>query len=209
MKDLLIDIQKYYTKKILQYGILPKGVDWKDEYSQFVRFEQLLKIVDNQSNFTINDLGCGYGKLYEYMTNSKYKISNYFGYDLSEEMIVRALELYSKNSNAYFQKINHPNEMSEADITIASGIFNVKMHYKESEWIDYIKNTLNTMNLKSKDGFSFNILTKYSDKEFMKDYLYYADPCCFFDYCKCNFSKNVSLLHDYKLYEFTILVRKF
>ncbi|MBM3138043.1 MAG: class I SAM-dependent methyltransferase, partial [Chloroflexi bacterium] len=29
-----------------------------------------------------------------------------------------------------------------------------------------------------------------------------------FDYCKVNFSKNVALLHDYKLYDFTIIVRK-
>jgi len=42
----------------------------------------------------------------------------------------------------------------------------------------------------------------------MKDDLYYADPCYFFDYCKKKFSKNIALLHDYGLYEFTILVRK-
>ena len=56
--------------------------------------------------------------------------------------------------------------------------------------------------------FSFNILTKYSEKNYMQDHLYYADPLFFFDYCKQNFSKNVSLIHDYNLYEFTILVKK-
>ena len=39
----------------------------------------------------------------------------------------------------------------------------------------------------------------------MKDYLFYADPCQLFDYCKQNFSKQVALLHDYRLYEFTII----
>ena len=57
-------------------------------------------------------------------------------------------------------------------------------------------------------GFSFNCLTKYSDDTKMKDYLFYADPCQLFDYCKRNFSKQVALLHDYGLYEFTIIVRK-
>ena len=64
------------------------------------------------------------------------------------------------------------------------------------------------MNSKSKHAFSFNLLTKYSDKEFMQDYLYYADPLFYFDYCKRNYSKNVALLHDYYQYDFTILVRK-
>ena len=30
----------------------------------------------------------------------------------------------------------------------------------------------------------------------------------FFDFCKRNFSRNVALLHDYGLYDFTIIVRK-
>ena len=38
--------------------------------------------------------------------------------------------------------------------------------------------------------------------------LYYADPLDLFDYCKRNFSKNVALLHDYRLYDFTLIVRK-
>ena len=55
---------------------------------------------------------------------------------------------------------------------------------------------------------AFLLLTKYSEKEYMRDNLYYADPLFIFDYCKRNFSKQVALLHDYGLYEFTILVKK-
>jgi hypothetical protein len=42
----------------------------------------------------------------------------------------------------------------------------------------------------------------------MRDDLYYADPLFLFDYCKRNFAKNVALLHDYRIYDFTIIVRK-
>ena len=42
----------------------------------------------------------------------------------------------------------------------------------------------------------------------MRPDLYYADPCRLFDLCKRRYAKNVALLHDYGLYEFTILVRK-
>jgi hypothetical protein len=64
------------------------------------------------------------------------------------------------------------------------------------------------MNSLSRAGFAFNALTKYSDAEFMRPDLYYADPLFLFDHCKCRYSKFVALLHDYPLYEFTILVRK-
>ena len=46
------------------------------------------------------------------------------------------------------------------------------------------------------------------DADRMQGYLYYADPCALFDRCKRCYSRNVALLHDYDLYEFTILVRK-
>ena len=105
-------------------------------------------------------------------------------------------------------QIKSNNGLKKSDYIVASGIFNVKNKTSESEWLHYILNTIEMMNQKSKKGFAFNILTKYSDKEYMKDYLYYADPLFLFDYCKRNFSKNVALLHDYYLYEFTILVKK-
>ena len=41
----------------------------------------------------------------------------------------------------------------------------------------------------------------------MRPDLFYADPCWLFDQCKRRHSRDVALLHDYGLYEFTILVR--
>lgn len=207
-EKILEGIDKYYTDKILKYGQTPKGVDWKDRKTQVIRFEQLLKIINIKKKFILNDLGCGYGSMYLYMKNANYKDFFYYGYDLSEEMIKNAQSLYGDNNNCEFYKINDVTEIKNADYTVASGIFNVKMQYKEYEWLPYILETIEEMNNKSKRGFAFNILTKYSDKECMRGDLYYADPNFFFDYCKRNFSINVSLLHDYELYEFTIIVRK-
>ena len=57
----------------------------------------------------------------------------------------------------------------------------------------------------SKKGFGFNLLSTYVD--WKEDHLYYGDPLFFFDFCKRHVSRYVSLLHDYPLYEWTILVR--
>jgi len=58
----------------------------------------------------------------------------------------------------------------------------------------------------SRAGFAFNCVSHYVD--YRVPTLYYADPLRFFDHCKRRYSRFVSLLHDYPLYEFTILVRK-
>lgn len=205
MNNIHRDINNYYTNKITTYGATPKGVDWNGEESQFIRFEQLSKIIKDE-DFSIADIGCGYGKYFEYLA-LKVSTFKYCGYDLSAEMIKNAKNLY-ENMGAEFLKIDSLNEIQSTDYSIASGIFSVKMQHNEAKWLSYILETLEYMNQKSTKAFSFNMLTKYSDKEYMRDGLYYADPLFFFDYCKRNFSKNVSLNHDYDLYEFTILVKK-
>ena len=98
--------------------------------------------------------------------------------------------------------------MQVADFGIASGIFNVKLDAPDAEWISHIFATLSNLEQMSRKGFSFNCLTSWADQHKTRDYLFYANPSEIFDHCKRTFSRNVALLHDYDLYEFTILVRK-
>ncbi|MCX8070705.1 MAG: class I SAM-dependent methyltransferase, partial [Thermodesulfovibrionales bacterium] len=192
-------------EKMIAFGEQSRGVDWNGEESHRIRFEQLTKILYPINDFfSINDLGCGYGALIDYLDANGFNY-RYFGYDISDEMIKRAKSRFFHKHNCNFY--NHC-EMNEADYTIANGIFNVRLDVEDDKWLGYILKTLALINEKSTRGFAFNILTSYSDAEYKKEYLYYADPCFFFDFCKRHFSKWVSLLHDYGLYEFTILVRK-
>jgi hypothetical protein len=91
---------------------------------------------------------------------------------------------------------------------IASGVFNVKMSTTASDWKEYIFSTLKDMDSLALKGLAFNCLTAYSDQDRMRSDLYYAQPEEIFSFCMKNFGRKVSLLHDYPLYEFTIVVRK-
>ena len=204
-ESLLSEVALYYSDKLAEYGETPRGVDWNGEEGQTLRFEQLCKIVDTADHFSINDLGCGYGALYDFIVN-KYDEPSYFGIDVSEGMIKAAEQRHRGRPKARFVLSNEPNQV--ADFGVASGIFNVRMGRSDVQWQSYLEATLNVLNRTSRVGFAFNCLTSYSDKDKMRDYLYYADPCVLFDLCKRRYSRNVSLLHDYDLYEFTILVRK-
>jgi SAM-dependent methyltransferase len=170
-----------------------------------LRFEQLCKIIDTSKHFSINDIGCGYGALYDYLAE-KYSDFSYSGVDVSESMITAAEQRYNDQPHARFILSSEANQV--ADFSVASGIFNVRMGRSDEEWWGYLKATLDSLSRTSRLGFAFNCLTSYSDADKMRDYLYYADPCLLFDHCKRFYSRNVALLHDYGLYEFTILVRK-
>jgi hypothetical protein len=95
-----------------------------------------------------------------------------------------------------------------ADYVVASGIFSARFSIPDEDWLAYIIATIATMDSRSRRGFAFNALTKYSDAHLMRDELYYADPGFLFDLCKRHYSRNVALLHDYDEYDFTIIVRK-
>ncbi len=205
--EMLNNVENYYNLKIREHGLTPKGVDWNGKESQLLRFQQLMKITGNQkANFSVNDLGCGYGALVDFL-KEQFKNWNYFGVDISRDMIDFACNNISDSSCVQFKVAAVLQEI--ADYSVASGIFNVRLKYDDDMWWRYITSTLDMMNESSRLGFAFNCLTKYSDKDKMRDYLYYADPCKIFDWCKNKYSKQVALLHDYDLYEFSILVRKF
>lgn len=198
-------VQRYYDAKIQAHGATAQGVDWNSAVSQQLRFEKLLEIIDHDSPFTINDFGCGYGALADFLGQTS-PPSRYFGFDISARMIDTATELHADKSWATF--VRDESELPAADYTVASGIFNVKLDTPVGAWEKYILETLQTINELSRKGFAFNVLTKYSDAELMRPNLYYADPLFLFDYCKKHFSRFVALLHDYPLYEFTMLVRR-
>jgi SAM-dependent methyltransferase len=203
---LLDEVATYYAGKLAEHGDTPRGVDWNGEESQMVRFEQLCKIIDpKKSNFSINDVGCGYGALLDYLRD-KHSTCTYVGVDISREMIEAATQRHLGANQARFITSEEPDQM--ADYGIASGIFNVRLGRTDAEWFDYLQGTLDVLDRTSSLGFAFNCLTSYSDEEKKRDYLYYADPCRLFDLCKRRYSRQVALLHDYGLYEFTILIKK-
>jgi len=201
---ILHRVGEYYSAKIHEYGAIPRGVDWNSAESQMMRFEQLAKVFGNSADFSVNDYGCGYGALIEYLAMRGFNFT-YSGFDVSTAMIDKARELHQD-----FERCNFFADrrlLSLADYTVASGVFNVKLQASDEEWYEYMRCSLDELAALSAKGFGFNALSLYSDVDRRRADLHYADPLFWFDYCKREFSRFVALLHDYPLYEFTILVR--
>lgn len=197
-------IKSYFEKRIQEHGASPRGSDWNSETSQNVRFDQLLKVVESRS-FALLDYGCGYGALADYLATKGFDV-DYYGYDILESAIITASQVHANKAHRTFFK--NKSQLPVCDYTVASGIFNFRGEQSFEDWTDYTVGVLNEFNQLSRRGFSSNFLTKYSDADKMRPDLYYADPMYLFDYCKRNFSKNVAVLHDYRLYDFTLIVRK-
>ena len=199
--DIERRVADYYTGKLREHGPTHQGVDWNSAESQELRFEQFLRIVPGDAPVSVLDYGCGYGAFAEYLEAQGVELAAYTGYDVSDEMVATARE------RSRWAFTTDRGELAPAGVTVASGVFNVRVDTDEETWRDYTLETIGVLAALSRRGLGFNMLTRYSDPERMTDRLYYGDPAFYFDWCKRNLSRQVALLHDYGLYEFTILVR--
>jgi SAM-dependent methyltransferase len=199
------EVARYYSRKLAAHGETPQGVDWNGEAGQLQRFDQLAKVINSSADFSIGDVGCGYGALFEYL-GARYGNFRYIGCDISDDMVAAARRRHGEDPRARFVSAAVPPDA--VDYCVASGIFNVKLDRTDAEWARYVEETLDAIHEASSLGFAFNCLTSYSDPERMRPDLHYADPCALFDRCKRRYARNVALLHDYGLYEFSIIVRK-
>jgi SAM-dependent methyltransferase len=199
--DIEERVGAYYAGKLREHGATHRGVDWNSEESQRLRFEQLLRVADRTQPFSINDWGCGYGALAEHL-DAEGATFTYTGYDIAEAMVEAARARVPRHR---FTAVAE--ELPVADYTVASGIFNVLAGTAEDDWGEYVRSTVRAMAAKSRRGIAFNMLTSYSDADRMAPELHYADPGAMFDWCKRELSRHVALLHDYGLWEFTVIVR--
>ncbi len=207
MNDLK-PIKDYFSMRFAEHGEDAAGVDWNSAYAQETRFEQLAKVIVPDKPFTVLDFGCGYGAMAGWFRRSGLNFSHYYGYDIVAESLSAGEEKYKDDTAVTFHKTM--DEIPVCDYLVASGVFNIKMEAAYEDWTEYVIESLESFHAKTSRGFAVNFLTSYSDADRMAERpdLYFADPCMIFDYCRRHFSRNVALLHDYKIWDFTILVRK-
>jgi len=210
---MLSEALRFYRSKFSQHGPTALGVGWPGEDRQPIMFDQILKIcVSSRSGirdtgFSLLDYGSGYGALLKHMLQNSWSFDRYVGFDLLPEMVSAGKEL-SRNCEDVAEFTDNSMALAAADYVVCAGMLNVKQGAEPQQWQTYVLQMLDHMWSLANKGLAFNSLTSYSEPDKMRDDLFYADPCFLFDYCKRNFSRQVALLHDYGLWEFTILVRR-
>jgi SAM-dependent methyltransferase len=200
---LLRAVERYYSGRLERHGATARGVDWNSAESQNLRFEQLAKLWDrHDGEIDLIDYGCGYGALVDFLA-ARGAPFRYQGFDISETMIREA----ASRAGDGIRFTATADGLVAADYVVASGIFNVKLEAKDVDWHGYMRRTVDQLAALARRGFGFNALTTHSDPDRRRPDLHYADPAFWFDYCTRTHSRFVTLLHDYPLYEFTLLVR--
>jgi len=202
------DVESLYSDYIRRHGCDPRSVGWRDEATHRLRFDKLVQgLIPNASSepFTVHDLGSGYGAMFRYLDERFGKrLAHYCGYEISDAMIEASRTFVANDDRFEILKAQAPER--SADYSFVCGTFNVKLHTSNADWDTFVKDMILRVAEQSTRGLAFNLLTSYVD--WKEPHLFYADPAQYFDFCKRNVSRKVALLHDYPLFEWTIIVIK-
>jgi SAM-dependent methyltransferase len=206
MRGLRAKVRDYYSGTIERHGPTPLGVDWPNAASQYLRFVQLLKVCDFGRPFSLNDFGCGYGALLEYlaMRHSEAEIA-YRGIDISASMIAVARERWAGHRRAEFVVGSRCGRI--ADYSLASGTFNVRLGHPVTAWETDIEAILSNLHAGSRIGFAVNFMLPHDDKA-AEDELYRSPPARWVAFCRQELDCSVRVLRGYGLREFTLLIRR-
>ena len=172
-----------------------------------MRFELLIEVMGDdvhKKGISVNDLGCGYGALFEFLRDMPpMDGGRFFGYDISRDMI-KAARRRVRDPRAQFYESSAA--IHVADYSFASGAYNMRQTAGEGEWNRYVKESLRRLWAKSAKGMAFNMLN--DEREKIEDWLYYADSQDFLDFCRADLSSDAVLIDSHPLREWTILIRK-
>lgn len=205
LADAHRQVAQYYTQKVRRYGPTPLGVDWSCVPTQALRFRKLLSLCDFDTPFSLNDLGCGYGALLDYLALYHPQTSvDYLGIDLSAAMVRRARKLHAGDRIRFHHGEESPRT---ADYSLASGIFNVMLDQHLVVWEHLIETTLSRLSETSRKGFAVNFVHRPNNGEMARPGLYCTDPGRWADFCEQRLGSEVRLIDGYGMSEFTLLVR--
>ncbi len=200
-------IYKIYSKRFLKYHNTPKGVFWNSKLSQDLRLNIILdKILDNTkvNPFTIADIGCGYGRLFEIIRerNLESRI-RYSGFDINKNFIsfCKSNKKF-KNANFYVDTQPHHN----FDYIVMSGTYNLTPTNNIKLFEEYLRQNLKSNWNKVSKAMIFNCLI--SRERIIKNKLYYTEISWIKKFCEENLNKPIISKHKLLEEDITIFIQK-
>lgn len=203
-----------YTGRYRTYGHHPKTLGW-DKGKQPLRFSILSDIIEpSPDNFSLLDIGCGFGDLYTYLCNKyPYRRIAYQGIDVVPALVEEGLStpppLHEDNKQeirdiqfacADFLQWEVPQSY---DYCFGSGIFNFKL--AQGDNYEYIESIINKAFACCNVGVAFDFLSDKVDYQYEDTFHSAPEKILAVAY---KLSRNVVLRNDYMPFEFAIQIFK-
>lgn len=204
MQRFLARIKAQYKTSIETFGAMSHGVLWTNGDEQMRRFAILLDLIAPAHDFSVNDLGCGYGALLDYLNAHNLAPTQYYGYDITPEMLTFARSRFSMPNVAFIQS-GYPTQ--QADYTLISGTFNLCDDAPHGQWLEYVFEHLLLAFGATSKALALNGLSPTKSPKI--DGLFYIDKTDISNFCSDTLgARSVKTYDDPTLHEWSIAAFK-
>ncbi|QUI70395.1 class I SAM-dependent methyltransferase [Pseudoalteromonas sp. M8] len=198
-------IKNFYNDRFYAQGDCIGSVGWRDQATQFLRFERLINTL-KLDNKTILDIGCGLGDLVHFLDANQVQNYRYVGIDIADKMIEQASSRFSGRDNVEFFagdifEFADANEHKQIDIALSSGM----LSYKISDNLAHAQRVITKTFSIVHETMAFNFLSDQVDYQLDKNFHY--NSLDILGWIKPLTNKFV-LDQNYPLWEFTLQVFK-
>lgn len=190
-------VQERYAARLKEHGPSIKALASGIEERRNIRFG-VLTDVGVQNGDTVLDVGCGLGDYGSYLKGRGIDVE-YCGVDIVPELVNSALSMHPDLDIRVRDIQTDPFPDASYDFVVCSQVFN--FNFGADKNIALVRDMLSRMQKVSRKGVAVDFLTNYVD--FREPHLYYYSPEELFGYAK-SLTRNVSLRHDYPLFEFCL-----
>ncbi|MCR4557157.1 MAG: class I SAM-dependent methyltransferase [Saccharofermentans sp.] len=213
MNNRYLDIAKHYETCYMKNGDNCKGVDWPNESDARKRYRIMLDIIrfddkaDPGSRYSVMDLGCGLGHMYEYMKTSGFT-HDYFGVDISDIFVSECRRKYPDVSFIKMDilKDDLSSLTCKPDYIIMNGVFTEKCSLSYEEMKTYFESFIITAFELCSNGIAFNVMSK--DVDWERNDLFHLPLSELSRYLTKELTRKYIIRNDYGLYEYTTYVYK-
>ena len=195
------EVVAHYEAKLRDHGPTARGMDWKDEASQRLRFRVLCEVCDLAGR-SLHELGAGAGHLLDYLREEEIA-AEYTGSDLSAAMVEAARRRHPEARFAQRDLLLETPSPSH-DVVVCSGLFHVCLGHAGDPWRRFVEETVRRMWALARVAIAFNLMSDRVD--YRVPQIHYSSPSESFEFCRRELSRFVVLRHDYPLHEYTLYV---
>ena len=192
---------EYRKTRIAQYGDAVGSVGYGSVESQEARFKIVCEI-DDFSNKTILDVGCGFGDLYTFLNRQSIRPRRYLGIEISSDLLDMAKKRLPELEFRLVSLLDFKST-EKFDYVIACGVFGLE----SPNWQPMLEKQLGKLYDLCEMGVVANFLSCYTSWGKAAD-SHYASPEDILEFVLKNLSNRVVLRHDYRPNDFTIYVYK-
>ncbi|NOH98829.1 class I SAM-dependent methyltransferase [Vibrio sp. 99-70-13A1] len=175
-----------------------RSLGWSSHYAQVARFSAIAYATDFENRCVV-DLGCGYGQLFDYLSNL-YSLQRYIGVDQQAHFLKQAKALHPDPRCEFIAGDLSTVSVNVCDVVIASGSLNYK-----SRDDNYLTNVITHMYEMAGECVIFNLLdsSSYPEQPLLTGY----NKQGVYRFC-LTLCDDVVIIDGYSQDDFTVVMKK-